>query len=166
MCGGDPLKDQKVAAVNSESRLANTMADIAQANQAQQAPFITSRINNGLPYTKAALDYSSGTMARAAAPGRAELNRKMAGYGNDLPSGFKTSQIANYDANVARGFDDSALNVLGMDEASRQAAAGMSSPLPYFGGAQQGYGQVIGAPKIAGNSSFWGGILGGALGGR
>jgi hypothetical protein len=47
-----------------------------------------------------------------------------------------------------------------MDEETRARAAGLTNPLGYFSGAQQGYGNILGQPQ---QQSMAGPIIGGAL---
>lgn len=86
-------------------------------------PFLQSRLSGGLPFLRQAMDFASGTTARALAPRRAELTRRAAaaGISPDDPAFLQT--LGDFGARAGRQFDDTLLNLLFADEASRQAAA-------------------------------------------
>jgi hypothetical protein len=158
-CGGDKLANQKKAAADAQQRLADEQAAAARERNAIQTPFIKSRVEGGLPFMKDALDFTGGTNARAFAPARAALIRRMGRSGSLLPSGFREQALTDFEASRARGFDDNIMNLLFANEATKGNAAGLANPLGFYGGAGSGYNSVVSAPPVQGNSSFWGGML-------
>lgn len=164
-CGGDSLANQKKQAAQSEIDLNNALqAGYTQRNNAQ-TPFLMDRMANGLPYFNDLIDYKSGTLARAAAPERASLLRNLAGFGDTLPSGFKEGEIGDFNANLARGFDDQIVQALNANEATKENAANMLNPLGYAAGATGAGGSVLSAPPVysGGFGNFVGGLASGLV---
>jgi len=124
MCGGG---DEPRTPYGSPGE---TMANLLGKEEARReeafgaaSPFFKSRMAGGLPYRSQLLDFSGGTLARSAAPLRASLFRRNAmGGGNPNDPAFMQT-LADFNAKLARGFDDRTYNLLMMDEATRQAAA-------------------------------------------
>jgi len=160
MCGGGG--SGRRAAETAQTDLSNTLAGIARGREAYQGPYLQSRVQGGLPFLPQLLDFQGGTLARQFAPARASLNRRLAGAGETLPSGFRESALQGFEANRARGFDDSVVRALLLDEETRARAAGLSNPLGYASAAQQGYGSILGQQQ---QPSALGGILGGVASG-
>jgi hypothetical protein len=115
---------------NGKKQIQDTAGSIAQSQEARQnaaytsaLPYWSSRITGGLPYKAQLLDYSGGTTARTAAPQRADLIRRMAmaGIGPNDPAYHQT--LADFNANLARGFDQNVTSVLSADELAKQQAA-------------------------------------------
>jgi hypothetical protein len=159
MCGGNQARDR---AVESQTSLSNTLSGIARGREAYQGPYLQSRVQGGLPFLPQLLDFQGGTLARQFAPARASLNRRLAGAGDTLPSGFRESALQGFEANRARGFDDSIVRALLLDEETRARAAGLANPLGYASAAQQGLGSILGMQQ---QPSALGGILGGVASG-
>lgn len=160
MCGG-PSQQQKDAAT-SQSQLANQLAASGKARDAFQLPFLQSRVQNGLPFLNEYTDLSGGALAQQLAPQRNQLQSQLNRAGSALPSGFQEQALTDFNSNAARAQANNVLQGLLLNEQTKSAAAGMSNPLGYFTGAQQGYGNILSMPQ---QTSPFGSILGGALGG-
>lgn len=160
MCGG-PSQAQKNA-LNSQSALSNELAGIARQRESFQQPYLRQRVSSGLPFLPQLLDYKGGTLARQLGPQRAQLINRLDASGNELPSGFKEQALTDFGAKSGRAFDDSVIQALMMDEETRARAAGLTNPLGYFSGAQQGYGSIMNMPQ---QQSPLGSIVGGAVSG-
>lgn len=157
MCGGGPDSTQK-AAEQSQSKLANTMADIFNKNQAQVGPFEENRMKNGLGLTP---DYQQQQTAAAFAPARAQLNSRLARMG-PLPSGFKLQANTDLDAAQARSAQSSFLQNFLLNDQAKVQGAQMMNPLAFGSQAQAGYGGIMQMPY---QPSALGSIMGGAVGG-
>jgi len=160
ICGGGGGRRRE--AETSQVNLANTISGIARGREAYQGPYLQSRVQGGLPFLPQMLDFQGGTLARQFAPARASLNRRLAGAGETLPSGFRESALQGFESNRARAFDDSVVRALLLDEETRARAAGLANPLGYFSSAQQGLGSILGQQQ---QPSALGGILGGVASG-
>jgi len=160
MCGG-PSSEQKAAAA-SQNDLTKQLAASGKARDAFQLPFLQSRVQGGLPFLNQYTDYTNGATAKALAPQRAQLMSRLDRNGSNLPSGFKEQALADFDENGAHQFSNNLLQGLLLNEQTKSAAAGMSNPLGYFTGAQQGNQSILNMPQ---QTSPWGSIVGGALGG-
>ena len=171
--GGGPSPEQKEAAA-SQANLTNQLAGVAAQNEnyteAQRnktTPFYTDLMNNGPAYTNAALDSSSGTVAKAYAPARAALMRTL-GTSTGLPSGARNQAITDFNENEAQGYDSQLMSVLADRQAAKErGAAGVmgeaqqANPLGYYQGAMQGNQSILQAPlQRPGMSGLIGGILG------
>lgn len=166
MCGGGPSSEQNAAA-KSQANLTNQLAGVAAQNEnyteAQRnrtTPFYNNQMNNGPDYTPAALDFASGTNAKAFAPARADLMRRL-GMQTGLPGGYRDQATTDFDSARARGFDQGIAQVLADRQAARErGAAGLmgeaqqANPLGYYQGAMQGNSSIMSAnlrrPGIAG----------------
>lgn len=80
-------------------------------------------MKTGLPYKNQLLDYKGGALAREAGPRRAAIFRRasMSGLNRNDPAFLQT--MADFEAKLARAHEGRVGDVLGMDEATRQAAA-------------------------------------------
>jgi hypothetical protein len=164
-CGGDSLAPAKQQEAQSQINLNNALQQgYTQRNNAQ-TPFLMDRMKNGLPYFNDLIDFGGGTLARAAAPERASLLRGLSGFGDTLPSGFKEGVIGDFNANLARQFDDSMVGWLNQNEAAKENAANMLNPLGYAGAATGAAGSVLSAPPVqsGGFGNFMGGLVNGAV---
>ncbi len=162
-CGGDSLAPEKKQEAQSQVALNNALQQgYTQRNNAQ-TPFLLNRMNNGLPYFNDLIDFNGGTLARAAAPQRASLLRNLSGFGDTLPSGFKEQALGDFNANLARGFDDNIVQALNSNEATKENAANMLNPLGYATGASGAAGSVLSAPPV--NSGGFGNFVGGLASG-
>ena len=173
--GGGPSPEQKAAAA-SQANLTNQLAGVANRNQdfveKQQAkvnPFYGSLMDNGPDYSTAALDYAGGTNARAYAPAKADLVRRL-GASNGLPSGYRDQALTDFDENRAQGYDQSLTSILADRQAAKErGAAGLmgqaqqANPLGYYGAAQGGNQSILNASSL--RRPGIGGIIGGVLGG-
>lgn len=164
-CGGDALAPQKKAEANSQVALNNALQQGYTERNNAQTPFLLNRMNNGLPYFNDLIDFNKGTLARSAAPERASLLRNLSGFGDTLPSGFKTQALGDFNANLARGFDDQLVQALNSNEATKENAANMLNPLGYATGASGAAGSVLSAPSVnsGGFGNFVGGLAQGAV---
>jgi hypothetical protein len=175
LTGGGPSPEQKAAAA-SNAMLSGKLADVAERNEnyteAQRnktTPFYTNLMNAGPDYTPAALDYAGGTNARAYAPARAALMRRL-GATTGLPSSAREQALTDFDMTRARGYDDSLMSILADRQAARErGAAGImgeaqqANPLGYYSGAMQGNQSILQAPlQRPGAAGLIGGILGAA----
>jgi len=125
MCGGggDDPRTNYGGVERTTAALTEQEAKRREEAFGAASPFFKSRMAGGLPYRSELLDFSGGTLARSAAPLRASLFRRNAmGGGNPNDPAFMQT-LADFNAKLARGFDDRTYNVLMMDEATRQAAA-------------------------------------------
>jgi len=172
--GGGPSAEQKAAAAasanlsNTEAAAGNRAQGFVEAQQNKVNPFYTSRMQSGVPYFNQLSDASSGLMARAFAPFRAELYRQL-GSQQGLPSGFRQQAFTDLDTQQARAFDEQLLQGQQMNEQARQGgAAGLmgqaqiANPTGYFGQALQGNQSIMQAPL---QRPGVGGLLGGVAGG-
>jgi hypothetical protein len=175
LCGGGPSAEQKAAAA-SQANLTNQLAGVAQQNEnfteAQRnktTPFYSNLMTNGPDYLKTATDYASGTNARAYAPARAALIKRL-GTTTGLPSGSRDQALTDFDSSRARGFDDSLMGLLADKQAAQErGAAGImgeaqqANPLGYYQGAEQGNQSILQAPlQKPGIAGLLGGLAGSA----
>ena len=172
---GGPSEEER-AQQRSQADLGNTIGGIAgraqdftEAQQAKVNPFATQRLAQGLPFFNALTDFQGGINARAFAPERANLSRRLAGAG-DLPSGFREQSLADFEARRAQGFDRNLVGAMSANDQAKQQAASLllgqaqiANPLGYFTGASQANVGLLGNPLQQGGGP--GGILGGILGG-
>jgi hypothetical protein len=177
-CGGGPSSEQKAAAA-SQANLTNQLATVANRNQdfveKQQArvnPFYGDLMDHGPDYTNAALDYAGGTNARAFAPAKADLVRRL-GASTGLPSGYRDQALTDFDEQRAQGYDNAMTGVLADRQAARErGAAGLigqaqqANPLGYYSTAMGGNQSILGANlRRPGAAGIIGGVLGGAASG-
>lgn len=144
-------------------QLNQAMMDLMNKYSAQTNPFWSSRLSGGLPFFNQLTDYSSGTLAKSFAPQFAALNRRLSGFGDTLPSGFKEQQLTNLGAQEGEMFDENMVRNLSANEQSKLQAAASLNP---FQPAQIGSGaagSVLSAPAV--NSGGFGNFLGGAVSG-
>lgn len=165
-CGGDSLAPQKQAAANAQAEAAKQQAAIAKQRNDAQQPFEMDRLKNGLPYLPQLLDYSSGTLAKAYAPRRASLNRNLQGFGDILPSGFKTQTMTDFNSNEANAFDQNVINGLQQNEATKENAAAQLNPLGYYQTSNGANSSILSAPPVqsGGIGNFLGGMASGLIG--
>lgn len=165
MCGGDALAGDKQAAAQQQLAQSKELTKIATDRNAVQQPFETSRVTGGLPYKNQLLDYNSGILAKSYAPVRADLNRRLAGQGDTLPSGFANQSRIDLDSNRANAFDNNVISTLNADEQTKENAAAQLNPLGYYGSASGSAGSVLSAPPVAagGVGNFIGGAASGLL---
>lgn len=177
LCGGGPSQQQKDAATQ-QAALSKTESDQAQHASAIQdkiygqiAPMATNRMQNGLSYAPALMDYAGGNTSRAYAPARAQLARQLGTIGS-LPSGFKTGQMADLNENEAQNYD---ANLKGAQDQNDQAKiqgaqilTGQQStynPLGYYQASGTANNSIMQAPlQSPGAMGVLGGIAGAALG--
>lgn len=170
LCGGGPSASQKRAAAQTERSAAEQLAQARQMNAREQEqydaikPFAFSRLQGGLPFFGALTDYSSGTNARAFAPARTALLQRLGSF-QSLPSGFREQALTDFDSARARGFDENLLQALFANEQAKSEAARLltgqqqiANPLGYYGGAQQGYNNILQAQSLV--RPGLGGIIG------
>lgn len=172
--GGGPSREQNNAAQSQANltaqlgKTADKQETFLEAQQAKVNPFYTQRMQTGLPYQAQAMDAAGGTTARAFAPARADLLRRIGGS-SGLPSGFKQQSLTDLDSQQARSYDQNLLGGLAANDQAKQAgAAGLlgqaqiANPAGYYNGALGGNSSIMNAnlrkPGIAG-------LLGGLAGG-
>lgn len=139
------------------------MSGIASSRNAVQQPFEENLVKNGLPYMPQMLDYSGGILARSEAPQRAAMNRNLEGFGDTLPSGFKTQTNTDFNTKEGGLFDQNVLSGLQQNEATKENAAAQLNPLGYYTGATGANQSVLAAPPV--QSGGVGNFLGGAASG-
>ena len=158
MAGGGPSPEQKNAAA-SQARLTDQIGRTAQQNEdyteAQRnktTPFYTDLMTNGPSYFPAAMDYSSGINARAYAPAKAALVKRL-GTSNGLPSGYRDQALTDFDEARAQGYDGSLMSLLADRQAAQErGAAGImgeaqqANPLGYYSAAEGGNTSIMQAP--------------------
>jgi hypothetical protein len=174
-CGGGPSAAQNRAA-DSNAALSTQMAGVANRNQdfveKQQAkvnPFYTDMMQHGPSYTGAMLDYSGGTNARAFAPAKANLMRRLAAT-NGLPSGYRDQALTDFDTTRAHAYDDSLSGILADQQATRERGASgligqaqVANPMAYYSGAAGANQSIMNANlRKPGMAGIIGGVLGGA----
>lgn len=164
-CGGDALAGQKQQAAKEQADAAAQQAAIAKSRNDVQQPFETNLVKNGLPYLPQLLDYSSGTLAKSYAPARAAMNRNLAGFGDVLPSGFKTQTDTDFSSNEANAFDTNTINALQQNEATKENAAAQLNPLGYYQGSTGANSSILSAPAVStgGIGNFLGGAASGLI---
>jgi hypothetical protein len=174
LCGGGPPKSQTDAA-NRQGALSEEEAALARTEQASRdklrgiaTPFYDDLMNNGPDYTGAELDYAGGTNARAFAPAKAALIRRL-GESNGLPSGYRDQALTDFDENRATAYDNSLSSIYADRQAAKErGAAGITNlisgynPSAYYGGAAGANQSILNAnlrkPGV-------GGVIGGIIGG-
>ena len=109
------------------------------------------------------LDYSSGAVAQSYAPAQAALNRSMAGFGSNLPSGFATQSQTDLDSQEANAQDTNTINALQQNQQAKTGAAAALNPLGYYTGSTGANQSVLGAPAV--NSGGVGNFVGGLVSG-
>jgi hypothetical protein len=164
-CGGDALAGAKQQAAKEQADAAAQQAAIAKQRNDVQQPFETNLVNHGLPYLPQLLDYSNGTLAKAYSPMRATMNRNLAGFGDTLPSGFKTQTQTDFNSNEANAFDQNTINALQQNEATKENAAAQLNPLGFYGGSNSANQSILSAPAVqsGGVGNFLGGMASGLI---
>lgn len=161
MCGGGQSGAQKEA-TRAQTDISRELAGLFRERSGLQTPFLSKRVKGGLPFRGALMDFSGGTQARSFAPAKGALERRLAGFGGSLPSGFREQARSDFESGRARAFDDTMVRNLLLDEETRFRAADALNPLGFSSGAQQGFGSIL---SIPGQPSPASSILGGALAG-
>ena len=113
----------------------------------QAQPFYSDLMTKGLPFFNQLVDYGQGTTARAIAPQRAALNRRLAQAGLSPNSPQALQQTSDFNAQAGRGFDDQMRQSLFANEAAKMQGA-------------QGLGQLAQAQDPAQFFDLWNRILG------
>lgn len=119
-------------AADRQAQLAATQTRIASEQNEREGrafgltfPHYQQRLEHGLPWLNAALDYESGTLSRAYQPLYARTARNYSQAG--VPSGAYEAAIRDIDQRKARDYDDRLLGLLREEEAAKSsAAAGLS----------------------------------------
>jgi hypothetical protein len=169
--GGGPSQQQKDAAA-AQANLANTQAQTAKTNNAEQQqmyndirPLGTSMMQNGLPFLNALTDYNNGTTAMAALPARASLLRSIGGNNSAQPNGFKAGAISDFDERLSRDFDSNISNALMANQNAKLQGAnilagqqGVLNPLGWSSASSGSNNSIMNAP-LATPSPF-GSIMG------
>lgn len=162
-CGGDALAGAKQAAAKQQADASSQMAAIAKSRNDVQQPFEEGLVKNGLPYLPQMLDYSGGILAKSEAPQRAAMNRNLSGFGDTLPSGFKTQTQTDFGAKEGGLFDANVISGLQQNEATKENAAAQLNPLGYYTGSSGANSSILSAPPV--QSGGVGNFLGGAASG-
>ncbi len=139
MCGGG----KKAQAQEATLGISKEAAGIARERNALQFPFLQRQLTEGLgPLRGTLLDFQGGATARASAPARAGILRRLGGFGTALPSGFREQTLTDFDALRARGFDESLIGILLADQAAKERAAQLLDPQAYYQAALGGFGNL------------------------
>lgn len=170
----DPMQTQAAQSNLALSQQAAANAAKQNAREDDQyasiKPFLTNRLQNGLPYFNQLQDAQSGLVARAYAPAYQNLNQQYSQYVN-LPSGAAASARTALDSDRARAFDSQLLNGLQLNDAARQdAAAGiagqqglaLNAAMGNQNSALNGNAGVMNATTLT--HQGMGGVLGGIVG--
>lgn len=139
------------------------MMDLMKQYQNQTTPFWSSRLRGGLPFFNQLMDANNGTVARAFAPARAQLGRSLAGFGDTLPSGFKTGMETQFNEGEGQAFDQQMVNSMMANENVKEQAAANLNPFTPASAASGSAGSVLSAPPVQGGG--FGNFLGGAVSG-
>jgi hypothetical protein len=156
--GGGPSQQQKNAA-QAQADLTNQLGQTAakeegfkEDQQNKVNPFYTDLLKNGPDYYNDATDFASGVNARAYAPAKADLVRRL-GTTTGLPSGYRDQALTDFNENRAQGYDGQLMSLMADREATRErGAAGLTgqaqiaNPLGYYQGAEQGNSSIMNAP--------------------
>lgn len=162
-CGGDALANQKKAEANSQVDLNQQLVNAFKTNQSQANPFAINLLQNGNPYFNNQIDYQKGLLAQQAAPQRAQMLSRLAGYGDTLPSGFAEQSKDDFNANLGLGFDNTVANAENQNLQTKITGAQLLNPLGYAGAGSSAAGSVLSAPPV--NSGGFGNFLGGLASG-
>lgn len=94
------------------------------------------------------------------------MNRSLSGFGDTLPSGFKTQTNTDFDSNEANAFDQNAINALQQNEATKENAAAQLNPLGYYQSSNGANASILSAPPVqsGGIGNFLGGMASGLIG--
>jgi hypothetical protein len=149
MGGGGVSGAQKNTAAGNLANMATTATgnmnqQYGQGQQAGQAAtgFFANRLANGLPGYRNMTDFSSGDIAQAYAPIRADLMRRTGGY-TSTPSGYRDALFTNLGAQQGRAFDSTLMQARMANEmAKQQGAAGMQGEQQIAGNQALGYGSL------------------------
>ena len=171
--GGGPSQQQNDAAERQaqlseqQVQLGNKEFGIQQDAYNRIKPFAISRLNTGLPYFNYLTDNAGGAAARAFAPARAALARRLSMYGTALPSGYRDAAMRQIDEGQAQTTDQNLENALAANEAAKEQGAQfltgqqtIANPTAYFGTAASANNSIMNAPLA---SPGIGGLIGGAL---
>jgi hypothetical protein len=170
--GGGPSSEQKQAAA-SQANLTNQLGATAATEQAfkekqQNAvnPFYSNLMTNGPDYTNQALDFASGTNARAYAPARAALLKRL-GPASGLP-GYRDQALSDFENSRAQGYDSNLMSIQADRQAAKErGAAGLigqaqvANPLGYYSAGLSGNQSIMQAPL---QKPGFAGILGSLIG--
>lgn len=170
--GGGPDAQQKQAEANQAKYTAQEAAAADRAEQFKEAqqkrvnPFFGNLMDYGPEYTPALLDYEGGVNARAFAPERADLIRRL-GTETGLPSGYRDQALTDFGEKRATAYDSGLTNILTDRQAAKErGAAGLlgqaqlADPTALYSGATAGTNAIFNAPRSQG----FGGTLGALIG--
>lgn len=158
--GGGPDKRQTTAADTLSSQAKGDQAT-SDTGKAVTQPFYTTEATEGTPYYQDQVDATSGATARAFAPARAALQRRV-GAQVGLPSGFKEGAVADLDEAQAGAFDDQAMNAQREKFAARNQGAAGLNPLGWSAKASGDNQSVMNANlRKPGMAGLLGGVAGG-----
>lgn len=170
--GGGPDSTQKQAEANQAKYTADEAAAAARAQkfkedqQARVNPFYGNLMDNGPEYTNSLLDYEGGTNARAFAPEKANLIRRL-DMSTGLPSGSRDQALTDFEEKRATGYDAGLTGILADRQAARErGAAGLlgqaqlADPSALYSGATAGTNAIFGAPRKQGFAGTLGALIG------
>jgi hypothetical protein len=173
-CGGGPDATQKkqeeaqANLTNQEAAAAQRAEAFKEQQQARVNPFYGNLMDNGPEYTPALLDYEGGVNARAFAPEKANLVRRL-GSDTGLPSGYRDQALTDFEERRAGGYDSGLTNILTDRQAAKErGAAGLmgqaqlADPTALYSGATAGNNAIFNAPRSPGLAGTLGALLGGA----
>lgn len=171
--GGGPSPEQTSAAASQRRltdqsiRIADQMNAREQDQYNQIKPYAFDRLKNGLPFFNQLTDFAGGTNARAFAPGRAQLIRRLGPQ--SLPSGFREEALDDYENARRRAFDANLAQNLFANEQSKSEAARLitgqqqvANPIGWTQAGMQGNQSIMQAPLA---KPGLGGLIGGIAGG-
>jgi hypothetical protein len=176
--GGGPSSEQRAAAARQDalSREELTLGRERNARDTEAynaiKPFAMSRLENGLPFMDALMDFQGGTTARAYAPAYAAANQRYASS-EGMPGGAREAAFRAIDLDKARAFDSGIVqNLLANENAKGEAARVLTgqqqiaNPAQFYGLSGNANSSIMQAPLAKpGIGGIIGGIAGSALGG-
>lgn len=171
--GGGPSSTQQAAAgqqlsnAQQEGQLAGQSAQKFNSLYGQAQPFYSSEMTNGLPFYNNLTDFTSGTVAQAYNPAKANFLRSTSTMGA-LPSGFKSAGMNDINEAEGKTFDSSLVNNMMANFATKQGgAAGLAglmqavNPAAFYGGSSASAGSAM--QPLQPQANPWMGVLGGAV---
>lgn len=172
LAGGGPDQTQKnqeqaqANLTNEEAAAAQRAEAFKEAQQAKVNPFYGNLMDHGPEYTPALLDYEGGVNARAFAPEKANLIRRL-DMSTGLPSGYRDQALTDFEEKRAAGYDAGLTGILADRQAARErGAAGLmgqaqvADPTALYSGATQGNQVIFGAPRKPGFAGTLGALIG------
>jgi hypothetical protein len=174
--GGGPDATQKkqeeaqANLTNQEAAAAERAQAFKEKQQERVNPFFGNLMDNGPEYSPALLDYEGGVNARAFAPEKANLVRRL-GSDTGLPSGYRDQALTDFEERRAAGYDSGLTNIFTDRQAAKERGASgllgqaqLADPTSLYSGATAGTNAIFNAPRSPGLAGTLGALLGGAAG--